>query len=191
MCATTATNTPCSPEKTLILYGSPHRNGVTAAVLALLEKRFDGDVTVVESFARAVLPCDDCRGCYVHSGCVKRDMDDVYEALEQADRLVFLTPVYNRSFPAPLKAMIDRLQCYWAARFIRGVRPPIQKPKTAWLITVCGSDRDDGEAVRYQLEPQLTVLHVTDTKVLHVQSTDTAVDLEAVAETISRILDNP
>ncbi len=183
MCATTVTNRLCSP-KTVVLYGSPRKNGATAKVLSLL----GDDVTVIDCFARAVAPCDDCRGCYTHDGCVKHDMDDVYDAIEQADRLVFLTPVYNRSFPAPMKAIIDRLQCYWAARFIRGIRPPIEKPKTAWLITVCGSDRDDGECLLHQLEPQLTVLHVTDTKVLHIKGSDGNVDWDGVEESVQKLM---
>lgn len=153
---------------------------MTGKVLSQLLK--DGDATVIDCFERAVAPCDDCRGCYKTAGCVKRDMDDVYRLIEDADRLIFLTPVYNRSFPAPMKAMIDRLQCYWSARFIRGVRPPVEKPKTAWLITVCGSDRDDGEQLGIQLAPQLTVLHVTDTKETHIKHSDNGIDDEAIAE---------
>ena len=178
MCATTAMNTPCSP-KTVVLYGSPRPNGATATVLAMVQECVP-DATVIDCFARAVAPCDDCRGCYTHDGCVKRDMDDVYARVEQADKLVLLTPVYNRSFPAPMKALIDRLQCYWAARFIHGKKPPIATPKTAVVITVCGSDRDDGTCVLYQLEPQLTVLHVTDTKSLHIKGSDGDIDWETV-----------
>lgn len=163
-------------EKTVVLYGSPRRDGATGVLLRLLYERLGGDITVIDSFKRAVAPCDDCRGCHRTVGCVKRDMDAVYTTIEQADRLVFLTPVYNRSFPAPLKAIIDRLQCYWAKRFIHGVKPPVDKPKTAWLITVCGSDRDDGECLAEQLSPQLTVLHVTETKTLHIRATDHGID---------------
>lgn len=140
---------------------------------------------MIDCFARAVAPCDDCRACYTASRCAKHDMDDVYEAIERAERLVFLTPVYNRSFPAPMKAMIDRLQCYWSARFIRGVRAPIDTPKTAVLITVCGSDRDDGAHLLAQLEPQLTILHVTDVKAVHIQNSDRGVDLEAAADLLN------
>lgn len=186
MCATTAMNTPCSP-KTLIFYGSPRKDGVSATVLSMLTEQLDGEVTVIDSYAQQVVPCDDCRGCYTHDGCVKRDMTDIYEALEQADRLVFVTPVYNRSFPAPLKAMIDRLQCYWAKRFIRGIRPPIEKAKTALLVTVCGSDRDDGACLLYQLEPALTVLHVTDTKALHIKGSDGEIDWDAVRENLKTV----
>lgn len=112
-------------------------------------------------------------------------MDDIYEALEAATRIVFISPVYNRSFPAPMKAMIDRLQCYWAARFVHGMRPSIAMAKTAWIITAAGSDRNDGEHLVAQLSPALTVLHVTDTKALHIQNTDNALEYEAIKREIA------
>jgi len=145
-------------------------------------------MTVIDCYERSVIPCDDCRGCHRQPGCVKRDMDDVYEAIEKAKRLVFIAPVYNRSFPAPMKAMIDRLQCYWAKRFIHGIRPPIETPKTALLMTAAGSDRNDGEHLLRQLEPALTVLHVTDTAAIHVDNTDSGADLTGVKEQIERYM---
>ena len=188
MCATSVTNTPSPRKKTVVLFGAPHKNGVTGQVLEHFLAATADEITVVDAFARAVMPCDDCRGCHALPRCVKRDMDDVYDAVEQADRLIFLTPVYNRSFPAPLKAVVDRLQCYWARRFVHGIRPPIAKPKTALLITVCGSDRDDGACVEYQLAPQLTVLHVTDTKTLHIRGTDGGVDGTKIARQLQEVI---
>ena len=183
MCATTATNTPSCP-KTLILFGSPRRDGVSACLLDVCVGATK-NATVVDCYKKAVAPCDDCRGCHTRVGCVKRDMDDVYAALEEAERLIFIAPVYNRSFPAPMKAMIDRLQCYWAKRFVHGVRPPIAVPKTALLITAAGSDRNDGAHLLEQLKPALTVLHVTDVQAVHVDNTDRGVDWE---ETTRQIL---
>lgn len=163
-----------------MLYGAPRRDGATGRLLALLCEAVEDDVAVVDAFERHVRPCDDCRGCHKVTHCVKHDMDDVYEAIEQADRLVLVTPVYNRSFPAPLKAMIDRLQCYWAARFIHGIKRQTAKPETALLLTVCGSDRDDGACLEYQLSPQLTLFPVTAFKALHVTGTDGEVDWKDV-----------
>ncbi len=175
-------------KNTLVLFGAPHKNGVTGQVLDRLLAATTDTITVVDAFARAVQPCDDCRGCHAVTRCVKRDMDDVYEAIEQADSVVVLTPVYNRSFPAPLKAMIDRLQCYWARRFVHGMKPPIEKTKTVLLITVCGSDRDDGACVEYQLAPPLTSLNVTDTKALHIRGTDSGVNWDEIERQLQEVL---
>ena len=186
MCATIVTNTPYS-RNILIIYGAPRKDGACGKLLSLYRAMLDASPTVVDCFERAVEPCDDCRGCHKMMRCIKRDMDDIYKAIEQADTLVFVAPVYNRSFPAPMKALIDRLQCYWAKRFVHGVRPPIEKPKTAVLLTAAGSNRGDGVHLEAQLAPALTVLRVTDTVSLHVDGTDGDVDWDAVGEKVRNI----
>jgi len=180
-------NTPSSPENTVVLFGAPRTDGTTGTLATLYLSAHSGNVTMVDCFKRAVKPCDDCRYCHKALGCAKSDMDDVYEAIEKATTLVIVTPVYNRSFPAPLKAVIDRLQRYWAARFVHGLRPPIAVPKKAVLLTVSGSDRDDGEQLMTQLAPQLTVLNVTRTAALHVKNTDKTVDWDDVAAKLENI----
>lgn len=55
--------------------------------------------------------CIGCEYCYEHSGeCVQMDdMQLIYKVLETTDILVLATPIYYQSFPAQLKAVIDRL----------------------------------------------------------------------------------
>lgn len=38
-------------------------------------------------------------------------MKDIYEAILEADYIVFATPIYSWFCPAPMKAVIDRLFC--------------------------------------------------------------------------------
>lgn len=157
--------------ETLIVFGSPHSVGATARLLQAFTAALPAEetVTVIDCFARPPLPCRDCGGCREEIRCVQRDLDDVYAALERADRLVIATPVYNRSFSAPLKALIDRLQPYWCARFVRGVKPPIARPKQAVLLTTCDSPaaRGDGAVVESQLRPALTVLNAAFAGAVH------------------------
>lgn len=42
--------------------------------------------------------------------------------LEDADAVIVATPVYNLSFPAPMKALFDRFQRYYEAHFRRKLR---------------------------------------------------------------------
>lgn len=164
MSAATVKSAPCSPERVLVLFGSPHAEGptarLTAAALASLPH---GTHTLIwNCFETPVLPCDDCGYCRHRAGCSKRDLDGFYAELEEADLLLFATPVYHRSFPAPMKAVLDRLQRYWSARFVLGLRPPIAKPKRGILLTVSGSPSDEGgRLIEQQLAPHLTVLNTT------------------------------
>ena len=155
---------------TLVLFGSPHQDGATKALAdAFIDALPQGDtVTWVDSFALAAQPCRDCGGCREIRGCVQPDLDAFYPLLEETDRLVIATPIYNRSFSAPLKTLIDRLQPYWSARFVRGERPPIERPKTAFLLTACESDpSEDGAIVEQQLRPALTVLNAAFVGAVH------------------------
>lgn len=157
----------------LILFGSPHREGATAALLAAcLEGVGPAQVRRFDAFDMAAAPCDDCRYCHTHPGCRRRDLDGFYTALEEADLLIFASPVYNRSFPAPMKGVLDRLQRYWAARFIRGERPPIPRPKQTILLTAGGSARRDGQLLARQLAPILTILHSSPAAAVHAAGTD-------------------
>jgi len=144
----------------LIINGSPHADGPTAAMLGAFRENLGLPVKQFACFAENPIPCDDCRACHRDGRCDKRDLDGFYADFEEADLLVFASPVYNRSYPAPMKAALDRLQRYWAMRFKLGIRPPIQKPKSAVMFTASGSGRDkDGEQLETQLRPQLTVLN--------------------------------
>jgi len=157
----------------LVLFGSPHPAGATAALLeACLRGLGPAEIRRFNAFEMGAAPCDDCRYCHTHPGCRHRDLDDFCRALEQADLLIFAAPVYNRSFPAPMKGVLDRLQRYWAARFIRGERPPIPRPKRAILLTAGGSTRRDGRMLATQLAPILTVLHSAPALAVHAGGTD-------------------
>lgn len=147
MYATTAKNEPCSTDRrALLINGSPRADGPTARLLAALESSLPATVAVqrFDCFAQPVLPCNDCRACHIIDGCARPDLKEFYRALEDAALLVFASPVYNLSFPAPLKAVVDRTQRYWAARFVRNIRPPIVRPKRVVLLTAAGADDPEG-----------------------------------------------
>lgn len=174
MCANTVKSAPSCPKRVLAILGSPRPAGVSAQLLdAFLEALPEADVTRFSCYERPPIPCDDCRYCTKREGCSKRDLDSFYEALEEADLLVIATPVYHLSFPAPLKALIDRLQRYWSARFLLGRRPPIAKEKRLVLLTSSGSaGTEGGPFLERQLAPPLTVIHASPAATVHAVNAD-------------------
>ena len=84
---------------------------------------------MVEAYHQKIAPCLGCGFCEHKEGCVNSDFDQIDHLLRTCDYLVVASPVYNLSFPAPLKAIFDRTQRYFSARFVRGERPPIAKHK--------------------------------------------------------------
>ena len=152
-----------SGKRVLALYGSPKRDGPTGAMLDAFCKGLAADtrVEVFDAFARPVRPCTGCGGCERNGSCVVRDgMDEVYRAMEEADGLVIATPVYNLSFPAPLKAVVDRMQCYWSRRFLLGLRPAVKRPKAGALLFTAGSvDKSGGDILERQTRLLMSVLN--------------------------------
>ena len=69
---------------------------------------------------------------------------------ESADVIIFATPVYNMSVPAPLKALLDRFQRYFEARYRRNA-VPIEKKRKAVIMVTSGGDGEVGyEVVKHQ-----------------------------------------
>jgi len=114
--------------KTLILTGSPRKKGHTVRMAEYLKERLNGEVEIISLDNRTdIRPCRDCRYCFSHAKCSIEDpMQEIYQKLDEADRIVFAAPVYFYNIPGSMKAVLDRLQVYWAA-VVRGDKPPARK----------------------------------------------------------------
>jgi multimeric flavodoxin WrbA len=127
------------PMKTLAFFGSARKEGNTKALLdAFLEGLGEGrenSVEMVDAYRFSATPCKDCRYCWRRPGCViPDDVQDVYQMIEDADVVVFASPVYFHSVTGPLKVIIDRMQTYWA-QHVRKDKPEIFTKKGAFLVT--------------------------------------------------------
>lgn len=148
----------------LVLAGSPHANGFTARFLkAFLEPlKSDAQVTVVNAFRAGIAPCNGCDFCSTAPRCAMRDFDEIDALIRQSGLIVVATPVYYLSFPAPLKAIIDRMQQYFSARFSLGITPPIEKHRlAAVLVTAGSSDLDGAEIISRQLKMAFSVMNTS------------------------------
>ena len=135
--------------KALVLFGSPKRNSHTArltgAFLKGLSKSFD--VEIVRLFELKPAPCNDCGYCKASDGCSKKDLDEFMKHYFDADLIIIASPVYLDAFPAPMKALFDRFQRFFCARFRRQIEKPIEKPKQAVMLLTAGSDGTEAQAV--------------------------------------------
>lgn len=105
--------------KILILNGSPHAQGNTAAALAAMAEIFAAEGMDVETVNVGHLPirgCIGCGACYKQKKCA---IDDIVNELavkfEEADGLVIGSPVYYASANSTLTACLDRL--FYSTRF--------------------------------------------------------------------------
>lgn len=122
--------------KTLILNGSPKKNGDTAALINELTKHLDGEVKIISSFFNNISPCIDCRYCWSYPGCaIMDDMQNVYDYLEICDNLVIASPIWFSELSGPLLNLASRIQTYFAARRFRN-EPNKIKHKNGLLLLV-------------------------------------------------------
>ena len=172
-------NTPgeatLNKKKAIILYGSPHENGNTKTALekVLTELNDEYNFKFVDAYKENIRPCIDCSFCVKSGGkCIFRDFDDIDMALREADLIILATPIYNASFPAPLKAIIDRTQLYFNMKTKLKINP-FKQEKSAILIASYGSnDTSCEELILRQLRLFFVLLNAKLKKTIFVQGTD-------------------
>ena len=147
----------------MAIMASPRKTGYTAKLLGSLLREFPKgtDIEIVNLYELAPVPCNACGYCKSGNGCSKKDLEDFFKRFETVDVIVFATPIYFMGVPAPFKALIDRFQRYYEARFRRNTKNPIEKNRKAVLIVTSGSDGEIGyEVIKHQLLQAFTVLNI-------------------------------
>jgi multimeric flavodoxin WrbA len=107
---------------------SPHKTGNTAWIVNKILEGAKQQGTQTQSYCFSELDIKPCRGCLCcHNngdrGCVvKDDMQKLYAAIEDADAIVFGSPIYMGQMSGQAKIFTDRL---FAA--ISTIRPTLQR----------------------------------------------------------------
>lgn len=130
--------------KTLIINGSPRKNGDTMTLVNEMMKYIEGEVRVVHTYYSNIRPCTDCRYCWENDKCVIDDeMQEVYKYLEEADNVVLASPLYFSELTGQLLSFASRLQLFFAARFIRkDTTFKLKKKKGVLIISAGGSTKN-------------------------------------------------
>jgi NAD(P)H-dependent FMN reductase len=120
---------------------------------------------------------------------VNEDFLPVDAALQRADILVIASPVYVLGFPAPLKALLDRGQQYFEAKFSLGITA-IKKHKKAVLLSAHGSRDDRGVLfMEEQLKMIFNVFNAELSATITAHNTDSAhIDFDTLREEIRMAL---
>lgn len=150
-------------KSAIVLFGSPKSDGFTSQLLNnFLFELSEYNVKIINSYKENIHPCTDCGICKLTESCKYNDLDEFDYMIRTADLLIVATPVYNLSFPAPLKSVFDRMQRYFSAKFFQNKKLPIKKRKKAVLLLTSGSDNKSAtQAIISQLKPIFTVLNTS------------------------------
>lgn len=130
--------------KTLIINGSPRREGNTAHLIQVLKEHLEGEVVEISAFYSDIAPCVDCRGCWETAQCVVHDeMKTIYD--DDFDNVVVASPVYYGTLPGQVLSLMSRLQPWHAAVFFLN-QPPIQRAKKSAAILTAGGKGNEERA---------------------------------------------
>jgi len=118
--------------KVLGLVGSPRKGGNTDLLVSAILEGADQKHSTEKVYLYDVniAPCVDCRACKKGSlQCIlKDDMQKIYGKLEEADVVVFGTPLYWYGPSAKMKLLIDRLRPFIESKKLKGKRALLVVP---------------------------------------------------------------
>ena len=129
--------------KVTTILGSPKKNGNTATVLgrfeALIAPQHEVErVNVTDYQVGGCLGCQACQRVLDEPGCAQKDdAEALLKRLMAADAVVYATPLYDWSFTAQIKALLDRhyAMVKWAAD--GSVASALLKGKPVALLVTC------------------------------------------------------
>ena len=126
--------------------GSP-RAGATEYVLKEALKMVEDEGFKTNFYSvrdRKINFCTHCDYCLQNKGCIfKDDMETLYPLMEEAEGIIFASPVYNGGITAQSKAVIDRTRALVAGN------PKVFRGKKGIAIAI-GGDRIGGQELAIQ-----------------------------------------
>ncbi len=132
--------------KTLIINGSPRKNGDTVNLINELIEQLNGEYKIVDAYYSNISPCIDCRYCWENAGCsINDEMAEIYDYIENCDNVVIASPLYFSQPTGKLLDVCSRFQTYFAAKHFRNQSPVIKSKKGA-IILVGGGDGNPQKA---------------------------------------------
>lgn len=126
--------------KALAILGSPRIKMNTDVLLnKVIEGLEDRDVLVekIELRKLNIHPCISCGACEKKGECfMKDDMVSLYNKFDEADIIVFASPLYFNSVTSIAKTMIDRCQMFWSSKYVLN-KPSIDRTKKRKGLFIC------------------------------------------------------
>jgi multimeric flavodoxin WrbA len=177
-------------KKILIIKGSDRRDGYTNKFCKEIEDFYkDEEVIIFDTFNEKFAFCNGCNYCEKNGKCINRDLDGFFKEFESTDIIFFTSPVYNGTFSAPVKSLIDRFQVYYTSFYANGKVQKIEKRRKAYLFVCAGRDgKVCFEYMKTQLKFAFSILNIEFKDAFLCSNTDTQSNYEDVLSDIKRSL---
>ena len=125
--------------KTLVINGSPRKNGHAMTLANEITKYLKGEVRIIHTYYDDISPCMDCRYCWEHIGCCIDDgMQEVYRLLNEVDNIILVSPIYFSELTGQLLSFASRLQMIYASKKIHKDKAVYLKIKNTVLVISAG-----------------------------------------------------
>lgn len=135
--------------KTLIINGSPRKNGNLIVLLRELATWLEGETEFIHTYYERISPCLDCRYCWHNPGCAIDDgMQAIYRLLDEVDNVILGSPLYFSELTGELLSFASRFQCFYVARRIRKDPAFKLKRKHGAIVITGGGDGITEPAVK-------------------------------------------
>jgi len=129
--------------ETLILTGSPRKNGNSEILAKTVAKQLQDNNVSVQLQRLVDLdihPCLGCGGCEKEGNCViDDDMQALYPCIVNADKIIIASPVYFYGLTAQTKAFVDRCQALWSRKYLLKQRIAADIQRKGYLISVAAT----------------------------------------------------
>ena len=137
------------------ILGSPRKNGNTAKVLELFENLMTQQgnqvdrINIVDYEVKGCLGCQTCKKARYGPGCVQQDdAVKIFERIMASDAVIFASPLYTYSFPAQMKALIDRQNCLVTEYGTSEYTYLLQGKRAALLVTCGGPVEENADLIQ-------------------------------------------
>ncbi|WP_055665700.1 flavodoxin family protein [Desnuesiella massiliensis] len=134
--------------KTLIINGSPRKNGDSMTLVNEMIHYLHGDMRVVHTYYDNINPCIDCRYCWHNDGCsINDEMQELYKLLDEVDNIILASPLHFSELTGKMLSFASRLQCFFVLRCIRKDSNFKLKNKNGVLVLTGGGDGSPNTAI--------------------------------------------
>lgn len=129
---------------TLILNGSPRKNGDTRKLIDMVTDKLNSDFKVIDTFFEDIKPCNDCRRCHSSNSCsINDDMTKFFDDIISADNIILASPLHYSMFTSSLLSCVSRFQYFFVSKYIRKDETIELKKKRGYLILTGGGATKD------------------------------------------------
>jgi len=130
-------------------HGSPRAGGNTEILLRETLKAvnpLEHSVCLFTLNGMDIKPCRNCGDCDDSGTCTIHDeMENIYDALRRADRVIVASPIFFFGLSAQTKIMIDRCQAFWCEKYLlKKPIPPGAYSRKGLLLLVGGMKNHTG-----------------------------------------------